>query len=253
MTPVDAYVICTSPRSGSTLLCGLLRNSGIAGLPESHFHEPSMNKWLDYYDLRDKSFCNPRDQIAAVFRAAQERGKGGGKVFGLRLQRHSFEYFTEQLRQLHPSCKNDVARLNAAFGKTRFIHLTRENKLEQAVSFVKAQQSGLWHMAPDGREIERLSEPKQLTYDPAAISNQLMQFEEMDAAWTAWFGQQDIEPLRVTYDALSAAPQKMLRTVLDALCLQSGKCEKITAHVGKMADEISQEWVKRFEREEMCR
>ncbi|MEM1201062.1 MAG: Stf0 family sulfotransferase, partial [Pseudomonadota bacterium] len=33
MAGFDAYVICTSPRSGSTLLCKLLAPTGIAGKP----------------------------------------------------------------------------------------------------------------------------------------------------------------------------------------------------------------------------
>lgn len=31
--PVEAYVICTAPRSGSTLLCRMLGATGIAGQP----------------------------------------------------------------------------------------------------------------------------------------------------------------------------------------------------------------------------
>jgi LPS sulfotransferase NodH len=37
VTPNLSYLICSTPRSGSTLLSEALRNTGIAGCPEEHF------------------------------------------------------------------------------------------------------------------------------------------------------------------------------------------------------------------------
>src|SRR5690242_63902 len=37
MQPHHSYLVCATPRSGSTLFCELLRNSGIAGRPEEYF------------------------------------------------------------------------------------------------------------------------------------------------------------------------------------------------------------------------
>ncbi|MEO1275711.1 MAG: Stf0 family sulfotransferase [Pseudomonadota bacterium] len=58
-----SYVICTAPRSGSTLLCHLLRATGVAGWPGSHFHRPSLTGWLDAYGLREADFAN-REEAA---------------------------------------------------------------------------------------------------------------------------------------------------------------------------------------------
>src|SRR3954452_18480605 len=37
MTPDRCYLVCATPRSGSTLLCHLLDDTGIAGHPEEYF------------------------------------------------------------------------------------------------------------------------------------------------------------------------------------------------------------------------
>jgi LPS sulfotransferase NodH len=37
MTPLRSYLVCATPRSGSTLLCHLLDQTGIAGHPEEYF------------------------------------------------------------------------------------------------------------------------------------------------------------------------------------------------------------------------
>ena len=43
MAKYESYVLCTSPRSGSTLLCKLLAATGVAGNPDSYFHRPAVS------------------------------------------------------------------------------------------------------------------------------------------------------------------------------------------------------------------
>ncbi|MEX0338007.1 MAG: Stf0 family sulfotransferase [Arenibacterium sp.] len=246
MKQFDAYVICTSPRSGSTLLCKLLQEAGNAGLPESYFHEPSLEKWLDAYGLQKNDFNNDQDALHAVFDAVRERGTGKSDIFGLRLQRHSFAFFAEQLAVLFPSRGNDKSRFEAAFGKTLFVHLTRENKLDQAISYVRARQTGLWHIAPDGTELERLGPPRAPQYDGAAISAKRQEFVRMDADWTAWFEKQHITPLRIPYDTLSSAPYTTCARLLRALGREAEPVNERTPPVAKLADHINQDWADRF-------
>jgi LPS sulfotransferase NodH len=249
MRPSNSYVICTSPRSGSTLLCSLLREAGNAGFPDSHFHAPSLEKWLGSYGFRGDDFTTRQDALKAVFKSAREYGKGSSDIFGMRLQRHSFDFFMEQLGVLHPSLPNDRSRIDAAFGKTFFVHLTRKNKLDQAISYVKAKQSGLWHIAPDGTALDRLTEPKEPVYDAVAITAQLTLSEQMDADWETWFAKEKISPLLVTYGELSAAPYATLGRVLKALGLECEPRDEATPPVAKMADATNQEWADRFRSE----
>lgn len=249
LTGYRSYIICTSPRSGSTLLCKLLAATGRSGVPESHFHDPSISDWLGYYGLRREQFTTERDALNAAFSAALKQGTGDTGLFGLRLQRHSFCFFIQQLEVLYPDRLSDTARLEAAFGKTLFIHLTREDKLEQAVSFVKARQTGLWHMAPDGTEIERLSPAEQPVYDADAIAEQLRYFNAADDDWKTWFATQQIEPLRVTYEALSADPRWQLARILACLGIKHEPDENLPLPVAKLADTTNREWTERFRRE----
>ena len=80
-----------------------------------------------------------------------------------------------------------------AFGKILYIHLFRENKLEQAISYIKAEQTGLWHIAPDGTEIERLAPPQEPRYDFTRLKSEVEKLEAYDAAWHTWFDAQGIE------------------------------------------------------------
>lgn len=245
MAPFPAYVICTSPRSGSTLLCRLLAATGVAGVPESLFHKPSLADWRAYYDL-DIADQPEATQRAAIFAAAITTGTGNTPVFGMRLQRHSFDFFIDQLRLLHPEPSSDIARFDAAFGQTRFIYLTRANKVAQAISCLKAEQTGLWHKAPDGKEIERLAPPALPEYDADAIEAHRATFEQYDTDWQDWFAREGIAPLTLTYDALSEDPQAALARVLEFIGQEPSIAEAIATPVAKLADATNAEWEARF-------
>jgi len=242
----SAYMICTSPRSGSTLLCKLLAATGVAGNPGSLFHEPSLSGWLDYYGLKDDETSSEPDKLKTVFKAALDKGKGRTALFGLRMQRKSFPFFSAQLKKLHPGLSGDVRRIEAAFGRTLFIHLTREDKLAQAVSFVKAEQSGLWHKAPDGTELERLSEPVEPVYDAAKIGRHVETMTAHDRDWEAWFGSQGLEPLRITYDSLSADPEKQLSRIFTCLRLDPDAAKGIAPPVARLSDAVNRDWMERY-------
>ena len=233
-----AYIICTAPRSGSTLLCGLL-SAAHAGNPGSYFHKPSRAEWRSYHRLSDTA------PLGDIFAAAVTKGSKGG-LFGFRLQRHSFAFFTDQLAQLHPEYDTDKARLEAAFGAIAFIHLTRTDKATQAISCVKAKQSGLWHVAPDGSEIERLAPPQKLRYDGTAIRQEYDEFLRFDADWRSWFEAQGIHPYRLTYETLSASPKAALADLLAHLGKDPSSAAQIEIPTKRLSDDTNADWAERF-------
>ncbi len=246
MAGFQSYIICTSPRSGSTLLCKLLEATGIAGVPDSHFYLPSMEAWLLDHDLQIDGYTSERDKLSAVFDAARSYGTGKTGIFGLRVQRHSFEYFMQKLDHLHPDLETDFDRLSAAFGATFFIHLTRENKLHQAISLLKAEQTGLWHRAADGSELERSAPPQDPVYDAEAIAGHIADMTQDDADWNAWFQRENLTPLRLTYDGLSRDPKGVLSVVLQRLGLNHSVVANVAMPTAKLTDATSRAWAERF-------
>lgn len=246
MVRFQSYVICTSPRSGSTLLCKLLDATDQSGKPNSHFHRPSIAAWLSTYQLSANEFDTERDTLRGIFQAARERGTGNTGIFGLRLQGHSFPFFMEKLRVLHPGFSSDREMFQAAFGETLFIHLTRSNKIDQAISLVKANQSGLWHKSSDGTELERSAAPQELIYDSKEIAKRIAELTILDDAWKDWFAKENLEPLQISYDQLSAEPSQELARILDRLGLDRNSALDIVPPVAKLADATNRTWAERF-------
>jgi LPS sulfotransferase NodH len=182
----------------------------------------------------------------AYLQAAIGAGRGETRIFGLRLMREYLEALSAVLDRIYPGYSSDFERLKCAFGNVLYFHLTRESKLAQAVSLVKAQQSGLWHIAPDGTEIERRAASRERGYDFNLIRQELSALEAYDAAWNEWFAQQQVTPFRVEYEILSEFPVRTLIQICEALGVEVPKAESITPGVAKLADEVSLDWMRRF-------
>lgn len=251
MPPPAAYILCTSPRSGSTLLCRMLAGTGRCGVPGSHFHDPSVAAWLADHGVPSAAAGDPRGlpALRAAVAAARAAGTDEAGMFGLRLQRHSADFFMAQIARLHPGRRGDRARIETAFGPTRFLYLRRASKLEQAISYIKAQQSGLWHRAPDRREIERLSPPARLRYDRGAIASQIAAFETPDRAWAAWFARERIAPLILSYEALAVDAADTVARVLAFLDVAPGAHRAPAVPLARLSDQVNRDWAMRFRAE----
>lgn len=244
----QSCIICGTPRSGSTLLCGLLESAG-CGRPDSYFRRESMADFARELgvsgeaDLDEPGFS--RRYLAAVL----VEGRAGTEMFGLRIMFETLGELSERLDRLCPGLETAPDRLERAFGRPLYVHLSREDKVAQAVSLLKATQTGLWHRAADGSELERTAPHREASYDPAAIRSLADGLARQDGAWRDWFGRHDIEPVRLTYDGLSADPQAGLRAVLSRLGMDASSASTIKPHTAKLADRQSERWIARFQAE----
>lgn len=243
---IDGYVICGTPRTGSTLLCDLLASTGVAGAPDSFFMRNVDPVWVEQWRLPARDGLSDAEYAAAYLRAAIAAGKAGTGMFGLRLMRESLDDLSALIGTVYPGLSSDRARLEAAFGSLLYIHLAREDKLAQAVSLVKAEQTGLWHVAPDGTEVERLAPPTEPDYDFARIAAKVALLEEQDAGWLRWFDAQGIEPLRVGYESLAADPADAVARICRELGVPEPAPGSLKPGVAKLADAISLDWMRRY-------
>lgn len=242
----DGYIICGTPRTGSTLLCTLLASTGAAGDPHSFYRGEDVAEWAAEWNLPDRGTMGPLAFDVAYLAAVLAAGKGDTGVFGLRLMRENLDELSAILDRIFPGLGSDAARFEKAFGRVAYIHLSREDKLAQAISLVKARQTGLWHVAPDGTEIERVGPPGRARYDFERIARELAGLEAHDAAWNQWFARQKIVPLRIGYEALSSNPAAVLVALCGALGIEAPDVTDIRPAVAKLADETSMAWTRRY-------
>ena len=249
MKHTQSYIICSTPRSGSTLLCDLLADTGVAGRPDSFFRRQSIPWWAHHFNVSIAGWADEHEFDQLYLSAVHQQGSGRTQFFGMRLMWESVGDLSKRLRSLYPGLASDNASFRSAFGQPFYVYLSREDKVAQAVSRLRAEQTGLWHVAADGTERERLKPGQAPDYDAHGLAEQVVELEGQDAAWMNWFVRQRIQPMRITYEELSTEPQIALASVLSALGLDPAIAETVEPRTSKLADNKSHEWVTRFRAE----
>lgn len=241
-----AYIICATPRSGSTLLCDLLSQTGVAGHPNSFYRQESVADFVAEWGVTPGDGVDfERRYLAAVIKA----GTGDTHTFGMRVMWPSMPFLLEQLRRLYPDQSTDTGRIAAAFGTPVYIHLQRKDRVAQAISRAKAEQSGLWHRHADGSERERVKDHQAPQYDGAQLERFIAEAEDNEAHWHRWFDAAGVTPFEVSYEDLSANPIAALASTLGALGKDPDIAKRVTVQTARLADAASRDWAARFARE----
>ncbi|SDT45553.1 Stf0 family sulfotransferase [Microlunatus soli] len=234
----DGYLICATPRTGSTLLCGLLTSSGVAGHPASYFNRRGLHDYAETWQID-----RPRDgRIDRTYlRAATAAGTTPNGVFAARIMAESLPELISDLAADSPPADSELELLSSRFGRLRFVHLRRGDVVAQAVSWAKALQTHFWHpheaVRPGGVAPH---------YDEQLIGRLVTAIEQFEEAWADWFTAQGVVPHRVTYEELSADPVDTAHGVLDHLGLQLPAGRELVVGHRKQADRVNSDWVERF-------
>lgn len=192
------------------------------------------------FDITDPNFT------ATYFAALQTEGYGGTPVFGLRLMGPDLAFACDWLDRRHPNLPNDLARLEAAFGPVRFVHLVREDKLAEAVSYLRAEQTGLWHQHADGSILEQNTPRQPDGFDAAVITDRMQMLQGYEADWQDWFAREGISPLRLTYETFAKDPQCILAQVLAYIGQDPSVAAGLTPGLRRLADTTSEDWIARY-------
>ena len=247
--PFSAYVICATPRSGSTLLCDLLAASGVAGQPHSYLRNEDVGYWAHLWGVSGVKAVSNQEFNRSYLAAMIKEGMGQTGIFGLRLMWQSLSEATERLGSAFGGACEFAAQCSRTFGPTLFIHLSRKDKVAQAVSLVRAQQTGLWHKASDGSERERTAPPQAPIFDAARIHQAYQSLVSDDANWSSFFSHNGVQPVRLWYEDLAIGTHAILAEILAVLGRDPMIAATISPQTAKMADATSLTWMRQLKPE----
>lgn len=239
-----AYLICGTPRTGSTLLCSLLASTGVAGRPESYFREPDETMWAQRWRTRRRADGSLAYRDFA--RGAVAAGSTPNGVFGARVMWGTLDQMLAKLVVDYPQLAGrDLDLLSEVFGPLRFVHLWRADPVAQAVSWARAEQTSYWQ---SGDSV--VQEPR---FDFDQIDRLIATIGEHNAAWRGWFSAVDVQPHEVSYEELVADIDGVTRTVLNFLGLDVPDNYAVESEHRRQADALNAEWITRYRAEIDCR
>jgi LPS sulfotransferase NodH len=140
-----------------------------------------------------------------------------------------------------PAAPDLDATLTALLGdELTLVHVTRPDKVAQAVSLWRAVQTQTWRAG-------RGTPADQARYSFAGIDHLVAQLTDHDAAWRTWFAATGRTPHVVSYDDLAADPAGVVGGVLRALGLPAGDVPAPATE--RQGDARSLAWADRYRAE----
>lgn len=235
-TPHTAYIICATPRSGSSLLCESLSNTFVAGQPEEYFHKKSEYTWRTKWQLSSSE---------AYFRWLIDHGTSPNGVFGVKIMWEQMDYCIQFLRglpQFHSAMISPPGLLSSVFPNLSYIWITRRDKVRQAVSDDITIQTGRYVS----------TDPK-----PTASSSVKFNFNRIDFlyyrlsaaedAWGQYFVQAGVKPFHVVYEDFIESYDDTVNAILDYLRIPVPANHTFAPpRLQKMADATNEDWVQRY-------
>jgi LPS sulfotransferase NodH len=267
VTPTLSYLVCATPRSGSTLLCHLLDKTGVAGHPEEYFealrHSGLPRRPHEYFDpdrhaniVERLAFREMPDRPATpnelwvsetydrYLAWALEQGTTPNGVFGAKLMWGYLGDFAQLLRGIEGMAGLPVPELLArSFPNLRYVRITRRDKVRQAVSLWRAVQTQSWKREPGDEAERQVREPR---FSFRAINYLVRLLTAHEASWDAYFLGLGLEPLTITYEELAVAHEPVVRRVLEQLEITvPADLHVEPPRLASQADELSERWVER--------
>lgn len=282
-SPNRSFLVCATPRSGSTLVCQTLIRTGVAGRPEEYFealrssgiprrpeeyfHGVGDRTIFDHLAERSQDF-NPSPRSPLWSRTAYDRylewvfesGTTPNGIFGAKLMWGYIEDFVSLLRGIPDYREVPMATiLTEVFPDLTFVRVVRANKIRQAVSLWKAVQTASWRdesPAGGGESPENVDSPSyqgftnghrpQLRFHYGAIKHLLNQLIQQEAAWDAFFEHARIKPVFILYENFAADVEVSTRNVLTKLGIDPPEDLHLETKMKRQSDGINDDWARRF-------
>jgi LPS sulfotransferase NodH len=234
-----SYLICTTHRSGSTLLSEGITAAG-CGDANEYFEESMERIWKEKWQL-------PADAEPITFlREVIARATTRNGIFGAKLMWHQIESLEKKLRPMLAAGEPELPLselLNRAFGNPRFIWLKRADKVKQATSLVRAEQTGRWHSVDLTGWVGVPPTMPEECFDFAEIDLRVTTLKFWDSEWKRFFKRNGIKPLTLVYEEFAPHYEETLFRVLEFLGAKVRSSFVFPPpRLEKQADETSQQW-----------
>jgi len=245
--PRRTVLLCTHPRSGSTLLGEALYFAGGLGCPLEYFHAGFRPSFARRWDA--PGF----DNLSAKVRRHRTAPDGtlGVKLFWRDIEEiaRDADPDLEGLANVPPAeapttyYAKLAEHLGRLFPNPELVHLWREDRLRQAVSAVLAVETGRWRLIPDATREET---PATAPFDAERIERIISYSDYCHGHFRNLFAAMGATPHTLTYEMLTADYMASVRAVLEHL---GSDAEPSEPRMRRQADRSSETIVLRYLRE----
>jgi LPS sulfotransferase NodH len=241
--PARSYVICSTPRTGSGLVCRALAATGTLGVPLEYFNP------ITRATLTERWQCG--SSLEAYLQSLHERRCGADGVFGVKVH-------WDQLSQLRAEANGQAndpfaheipeGLLERCFPAPVFIRIVRTDADRQAVSYWRALRSRVWSLGTD--EPDPPGEQTPYSFDGIEDCRRALEVGEL--CWERLIRARGAEALVISYEELSTCYERTIARVVSFI--SPGVSITVPGpHIRRMSDAHSLELVERYRAERAAR
>ena len=271
-----SYLVCATPRSGSTFFCESMSATMIAGKPKEYFEQLQETglprQPHEYFEtfvaqregqgidlvLGPKSRYIDEEWVtrfhgsgyAAYLEQVLAKGTTPNGVFGAKIMWNYFDDFIHHLRHIPTYYHTyDVYELlNEVFPRLHYIWVRRQDTAKQAISLWKAIQTQRWRHDATLYSPGHAPTPGEPLFHRAAIAHLEQQLIAEEQAWQTFFQEKGIEPLVIVYEQFVSSYEKTIHDALQYLGLSLPENSILAMPpMKRQADALSIEWLQRYQ------
>lgn len=240
LEPKLSVIIAATPRSGSYLLCDLLQATGYLPLADEWLTDVAMEARRMAYGMAADT---PWEALLPELLRREQNEAG---VFAVKTVWEHFESCVGTAASTAPSTPGEgrnktLARhVPSVFPHPKFLWIKRRDGLAQAVSRVKAKQTGQWRSGQTGTE----SRTPKLVFSPHEIYCSIV-FANLDnRCWEAFFRESETPVLSVDFEDLIKDPHRSLSEVCAYLSLPAPEALELPGKPQR--DHVNDTWIERY-------
>jgi LPS sulfotransferase NodH len=250
LDPDEVYLVATTPRTGSTLLCEALRDTHRLGVPFEYFNPETMRRFAARIGVPRP---RPRARLAQLRRRMHHHPasrrptswltEGSVRSYVRWLTTHrtsatgSFasKVHRDELDHLTTGAGVDVFEL---LRPRRVVWLRRADSTRQAISLYRARATSVWH-STDG-PVGRPDPP----FDAEGLRATIAEVEADDARWAQELASRALPVHQITYEELVVDQEAVLAECFTFLGAPGTPVP--ASRLERVADEVTEEWVERL-------
>jgi LPS sulfotransferase NodH len=196
----QSYVIASTPRSGSYLLCEALAATGVAGRPTEPFNPEFL------WDFHQRWGLSADVGFQEYWYQAVLHGTTGNGVFGVKIHWGQLDWLAEQAG----AGRGDV--LAQLLPGARYVRLVRRDRRAQAISLYRASASNEWWRIPGMVNPQVTGADPE--FDARAVRRLEASLQGQDQAWAQHLNEQGAVALVVEYESLACRLRDEVARVL---------------------------------------
>ena len=242
LRPTKSIIICSTGRSGSTLLSRTLSSLGCLGQPIEFFRSDMLAK---------NGVTALASELYPYLARVYSQGQTPNRVFSAKLHWDHLGQLLE-IARTDPALRShsDSEILSYLFPNPKFIFIRRQNLVSQAISMEISKQTGVYLILKDRKEKKGATpgSGQPLSFKPLNIYRYKQGVAGRNRSWQSFFQQNHLPFFEVVYEDLVKDFERIIRQTVEFCGVDLPQADmEIARATKKQGNQVNERWLRYYQ------